>query len=368
MSSNEIKEQLVDWYGGKEKDWKRLSKKKKGSYEVRVFENKTLGLIKTVVADDSGDCIQPEYFPTGEFWIYVNEKDIDMNNIDESKSYFDGIIDPWEYDFQDKDSRHTMVILKAPGEDYWYDQHCLFLIQDYFGVKDFSSMFDEPCENSCTLIKDIPVGKIREMCEKAGMKFLGYRNYILEQMDEENGAVEQDHQEDTTSTSVGFANLTEIYKQVNAAYFNLFPNGSKEDKHIIDELPWSFAFQAFEGNTKITKVTLGNTMATVIDDGSRWLKIKDDPNFKWYFYIEENREDNGLGFGVIRDNTLEGSSELKYNECGFHLCSQTFDLDPSFDEAAEMYIIIDKTKYPTREVLIEYLTNKGLVHKPEFDT
>lgn len=360
MSSNEIKEQLVDWYGGKEKDWKRLSKKKKGSYEVRVFENKILGLTKTVVADDSGDCIQPEYLPT-EFWIYVNEKDIDMNNIDESKSYFDGIIDPWEYDFQDKDSKNTSVILKAPGEDYWYDQHCLFLIQDYFGVKDFSTMFDEPCENSCTLIKDIPVGKIREMCEKAGMKFLGYRNYILEHLDNVS-------QEDTNPTSVVFSDLTEINEQVNAAYFGLFPRGSKEDKNIIDELPWTVISQTFEGDTKIAKVKLGNTIATVIDDGSRWLKIKDDPNFKWYFYIEENREDNGLGFGVIRDNTLEGSSELKYNEYGFHLCSQTFDLDPSFDEASEMYIIIDETKYPTKEVLIEYLTNKGLEHKPEFDS
>ena len=368
MSSNEIKEQLVDWYGGKEKDWKRLSKKKKGSYEVRVFENKTLGLNKTVVADDSGDCVKPEYFPTGEFWIYVNKKDIDMNNIDESKSYFDNDADPYDYSVEDENFIHTMVVLKAPDGDYWYDQHCMFLIEDFFGVKGFSTMFDEPCENNCTLIKDVPVGKIREMCENAGMKFLGYRNYILEHLDDENSTVEQEHQDGTSSTQVEFSDLSEIYEQVNAEYYGIFPSGSKEDEHVINEFPWSFISQTFDGNTKITKVTLGNTMATVIDDGSRWLKIKDDPNFKWYFYIEENREENGLGFGVIRDNTLEGSSELKYNEYGFNLCSQTFDLDPSFDEAAEMYIIIDESKYPTREVLIEYLTNKGLVHKPEFDT
>ena len=370
MSSDEIKEELVDWYGGNEKDWKRLSKKKRGSYDVRIFENKKLGLTKTVVSEGD-DYYQQEYFPTGEFWIYVNQKDLHPKDIDETKSYFDPniVTKPLDFDIYDDSSISTMVILKAPDDDCWYDQHTSYLIEEFFGVKNFTTDFEEPSENDNTLMKDIAVGNIRKMCENAGMKFLGYRNIFMEHMNnDENSKVKQDHQEDTDTTSVGFANLTEIYKQVNDAYFNLFPNGSKEDKHIIDELPWSFAFQTFEGNSKITKITLGNTMATVIDDGSRWLKIKDDPNFKWYFYIEENREENGLGFGVIRDNTLEGSSELKYNEYGFNLCSQTFDLDPSFDEAAEMYIIIDESKYPTREVLIEYLTNKGLVHKPEFDT
>lgn len=283
MSSNEIKEQLVDWYGGNEKDWKCLSKKKKGSYEVRVFENKVLGLIKTVVSDDSGDYTQPEYFPTGEFWIYVNDKDIDMNNIDESKSYFDSTVDPFDYSTEDEDFVHTMVVLKAPDGEYWYDQHCMSLIEDYFGVKGFSTMFDEPCENNCTLMKDIPVGKIREMCEKAGIKFLGYRNYILNHTDNK----ETDPQENTSSTSIKFSDLTEIYEQVNAAYFNLFPSGSKEYEHVKEELPWTVISQTYEGNTKITKVTLGNTIATVIDDGSRWLKIKDAPNFKWYFTLKK---------------------------------------------------------------------------------
>ena len=56
--SDEIKEELVDWYGGKKADWKRLSKCTKGEYEVRVFENKTLNLTKTVVSIDE-ETIRP---------------------------------------------------------------------------------------------------------------------------------------------------------------------------------------------------------------------------------------------------------------------------------------------------------------------
>lgn len=177
MSSDEIKEELVDLYGGKESDWKRISKKKKNIFEIRVFENKKLNLTKTVISEDD-EIIMPEYFPTGEFWIYINEKDLDPKDIDESKSYFDP-----NFIFNGHDNEntiYTMVILKSPNSDYWYDQHCSHLIEYYFGVKDFSSMFDEPSENSNILIKDIPVGEIRKMCEKAGMKFLGYRNVLVE--------------------------------------------------------------------------------------------------------------------------------------------------------------------------------------------
>ena len=71
-------------------------------------------------------------------------------------------------------------MLKAPGGDYWYDQHTTILIEDFFGVKNFGTMFDEPCENDTILMQDIPVGDIRKMCEKVGMKFLGYRNMMME--------------------------------------------------------------------------------------------------------------------------------------------------------------------------------------------
>ena len=180
MSSDEIKEELVDWYGGKESDWKRLSKKKRGSYDVRVFENKTLGLKKTVVAIDD-DYYNPEYFPTGEFWIYVNQKDLNPSNVNEQKSYFDpAIVTDWKYDIYNDPSISTMVVLKAPNSNYWYDQHTSYLIEEFFGVKNFRTIFDEPSENDNTLMKDIPVGDIRKMCEKAGMKFLGYRNIFTE--------------------------------------------------------------------------------------------------------------------------------------------------------------------------------------------
>lgn len=181
MSSDEIKEQLVDWYGGNENDWKRLSKKKRGSYDVRVFENKTLGLTKTIIADGD-DYYQPEYFPTGEFWIYVNQKGLSPSDVDESKSYFDPdiVTKSFEYDVGDESSISTSLVLKAPGGDYWYDQHITILIEDFFGVKNFGTMFDEPCENDTILMQDIPVGDIRKMCENAGMKFLGYRNMMME--------------------------------------------------------------------------------------------------------------------------------------------------------------------------------------------
>ena len=181
MSSNEIKEQLVDWYGGNENDWKRLSKKKRGSYDIRVFENKTLKLTKTIIAEGD-DYFQPEYFPTGEFWIYVNQKGLSPYNVDESKSYFDPdiITKSWEYDIYDDASISTMVILKAREGDYWYDQHTSYLIEDFFGVKNFRTMFDEPSENDNILMQNIPVGDIRKMCENAGMKFLGYRNLLEE--------------------------------------------------------------------------------------------------------------------------------------------------------------------------------------------
>lgn len=181
MSSSEVKEQLVDWYGGNISDWKRLSKKKRGSYDVRVFENKKLGLIKTVVAEDD-ECFKPEYFPTGEFWIYVNQKDLDPKNVDESKSYFDSKIvkETYNYDINDESSVSTTLVLKDPTNGLWYDEHTSYLIEDYFGVKNFRTMFDEPSENENTLMQDIPVGDIRQMCENAGMKFLGYRNIFME--------------------------------------------------------------------------------------------------------------------------------------------------------------------------------------------
>lgn len=78
-SSDEIKEQLVDWYGGNISDWKRKSKKKKGSFDVRTFENKKLGLTKTIVSNEDEDEIyKPEYFPNGDFWIYVNKENFNI--------------------------------------------------------------------------------------------------------------------------------------------------------------------------------------------------------------------------------------------------------------------------------------------------
>lgn len=183
MSSNEIKEDLVGWFGGKESDWKRLSKKKKGDYEIRVFENKILNLTKTIVSYED-DYHNPDYFPiNGEFWIYVNKEGLDPTEVDESQSYFDPAIvtDSWEYDVYDKGSVSTMVVLKAPEGNYWYDQHTSFLIENFFGVKDFTSNFDESSENDNVLMKDIPVGEIRKMCEDSGMKFLGYRNLLIEE-------------------------------------------------------------------------------------------------------------------------------------------------------------------------------------------
>lgn len=172
MSSNEIKEELVDWYGGNIKDWKRISKKKKGCYDVRVFENKTLGLTKQIVSVDEDEHIKPEYFPTGEFWIYVNKPNLDISKIDETKSYFNPKID-FTGVFEES---NPIVILKSPNGDFWYDQHCSYLIEHWFGVKDFCSNVDEVAENINILIKDIPLKDIRESLEKAGMKFLGYRN------------------------------------------------------------------------------------------------------------------------------------------------------------------------------------------------
>lgn len=178
MSSNEIKEDLVDWYGGNERDWKRISKKKKGPYEIRTFENKKINLIKTIVTIDEDYHLRPEYFPKdGEFWIYVCDKGFDPNKVDETKSYFDPNFDCNFGDIFDEKSVLTMVILKSiHTHDAWYDQHSSHLIEHYFGVKDFSKMFEEPCENRNILTKDIPLGDIRKMCEDAGMKFVGYRN------------------------------------------------------------------------------------------------------------------------------------------------------------------------------------------------
>lgn len=180
MSSNDVKEQLVEWYGGNISDWKRKTKIKKGFYDVRTFENKILNLTKTVVScDNDEDNIKPEYFPTGEFWIYVNQKDLDTNNIDESKSYFDSNnTDPLTFDEYTSTSVSTMLVLKNPRSDAWYDQHCGRLIEDYFGVKDFTKIFYEDCENMNMLTKPVTVGDVKTMCENAGMKFLGYRNII----------------------------------------------------------------------------------------------------------------------------------------------------------------------------------------------
>lgn len=171
MSSNEIKDDLVYWYGGKSSDWKRKTKKKKGSYTVRVFENKKLGITKQIVSSDDEDYIKPEYFPNGEFWIYINQNGIDINDVDERKTYFDENFK----DNIDGEDENPIVVLKAPGGDFWYDQHSSELIEEYFGVEDFCSNFEEPCENLNILTKDIPLKNIRESMEKVGMKFLGYR-------------------------------------------------------------------------------------------------------------------------------------------------------------------------------------------------
>lgn len=165
-----ILEDLVDWYGGQISDWEIISNKKKGCYDVIVFENKTLGLTKEIVSE-GGDYIKPEYFPTGEFWIYILQKNIDISTIDESKSYFDENLN-----YGEEDEENPTVILKATDGDYWYDQHSAQLIEDYFGVKDFCNNFQEPMENMNILYKDIPLKDVRESLEKTGMKFLGYRN------------------------------------------------------------------------------------------------------------------------------------------------------------------------------------------------
>lgn len=171
MSSSEIKEELVDWYGGNIKDWKRISKKKKGCYDVRVFENKTLGLTKEIVSEeDDEDHIKPEYFPTGEYWIYLN-RPIDLSNVDETKSYYDSSFRP----LCGNDNLNPTIVLKDPLSDHAYDRHCSYLIQDYFGVKHFRQMFYENMENYNVLVQDIPISQIKNILNSAGMKFLGYR-------------------------------------------------------------------------------------------------------------------------------------------------------------------------------------------------
>ena len=176
MSSDEIKDQLVDWYGGNSSDWKRKSKKKKGSFDVRTFENKKLGLTKTIVSNEDEDYIyKPEYFPNGDFWIYVNKENFDISDIDETKSYYD------EKAYQDMEEDGIVTfVLKSPCSNYWYDQHVSFIMEDYFGVKKFTEMFDEVQENCSILVKDIPLNELRNMFEKQGMKFLGYRNSFSE--------------------------------------------------------------------------------------------------------------------------------------------------------------------------------------------
>lgn len=160
---------------------------------------------------------------------------------------------------------------------------------------------------------------------------------------------------------MAFSTIDKIMERVNEEYFAVFPYDSNEYNHVKDGLPWNNISESTGTTIKVTVLQLGNTIATVIDDGTH-ITVKD--SHQWYFYIDDYGKENGdnsFGFGVYPENNKE------HNEYGFCLCRQTYDLDPGFDEAAEMYIEIDHNKYKTKDDLISYLQGKGLIYDANFN-
>lgn len=185
-SSEDAKEYLSDNYDGEPSDWKRISKRKHNKCEVRVFENKkTNQQVELINFKNDDDFFTIDRVPT-KFWIYLPTTVYDQlqdgtitedytskceeDEDDEDEGYFSltGYKEPIMVTFQEAEA-------KDETDEWWHDQHVSGFVEEYHGVTDFFSMFDEQSENQSILIKPISLKDIKEMFTSKGLKFLGYK-------------------------------------------------------------------------------------------------------------------------------------------------------------------------------------------------
>lgn len=163
----------------KQDEWKRISENKQGSFDVIVFENSKDGRQTTVIAND-------KHYPEmqlldalpRDFWIAINKEDFDMSTIDENLSYFDknSVLDDGEVDT-------VQVIFKHPDDsegEYWYSQEVTYLMENFYGVENYSKVFHESMENCSILQVDKTISEIKKMLESKGLRFIGYENFFEE--------------------------------------------------------------------------------------------------------------------------------------------------------------------------------------------
>ena len=178
-SSEDAKEYLSDEYGDEPSDWKRVSKRKHNSCEVRVFENKnSKQTVELINFKNDDDFFTIDRVPT-KFWIYLPESvynQLKDGTITEDYTPACEEDDSFESETGYKDTV-TLVFQEAEcndeAEEWWHDQHVTWMMTDYYGIN--FSIFDEPCENCNILIVPTSLKDIKEAFTSKGLKFLGYR-------------------------------------------------------------------------------------------------------------------------------------------------------------------------------------------------
>lgn len=179
MNIENCKQYLFEQTGVNVSNWNKVSENKKGTFDVIVFKNALNNENITVVSNDNH---YPEVSLLSEipkdFWISVNKENFDVSDIDDNASYFDE-----NADLDDGVENTVQVVFKNPDDsdgEYWYDQEVTYLMENFYGVKNFSSVFHECMENCSILSADKTISDIKDMLESKGLRFIGYKNFFEE--------------------------------------------------------------------------------------------------------------------------------------------------------------------------------------------
>ena len=177
-SSEDAKEFLSDNYDGEPSDWKRISKRKHGTCDVRVFENKITGQV-VKLNNFSGDdnFFTDEKIPKN-FWIVLPEdiiQKLSTGILDDSYIAPVGENDDTVTGYVPGSLVIAMQGAQEPNSSLiWHDQHVSYLIQEYYGVVDFLKNFSEVTENTSVMVKGLSIKTVRDMMISKGLVFLGY--------------------------------------------------------------------------------------------------------------------------------------------------------------------------------------------------